>query len=598
MKASDYIVSFMEGEGVDRVFLVAGGGIMHIMDSLDKSPKIQYICNHHEQACAMAAEGYQRVRGGIGVAISTTGPGGTNMITGTIGSWMDSIPMLFISGQSNSSSLIGNTGLRQKGVHEADIVSLIKPITKYAVIVIEVSELRYHLEKAVYLAKNGRPGPVWLDIPIDVQAKEIEPSKLHGFDPQVEFPRGFLFSGAAEANAKKVAELLACAKRPLFVCGHGIRLSRAIDDFGKFLEKAQVPVVCAKNAYDIVEYSNPLFLGMAGINGVRSANFAVQSCDLIISFGSRLALPFTGYNSGSFAPLAKHIVVDVDEKQLQHSNIRIDLPVQCDVGNFMRELSLLIPQGGWVRPAWIARCSHWKKDYPTMLSKYGEQKKFIDAYYFVDVLFEHLGSDVVVVLDQGAAFYCPTQAGKMKKGQRMFTNGGISPMGYGLPAAIGACFGNGCKDVICLHGDGGLQLNIQELQTIVYHHLPIKLFVFNNNGYVSIKHTMQNYFGKMVACDPQSGLSCPDTGKIAAAYGIPHERMASLSELREKMPRVLSTHGPIVIEVMIDPMQPIVPKVQSERLPDGRMVSKPLDDMYPYLSRAEYEKEKSFPENE
>ncbi len=603
MKLSDYVVRFLEEEGVRSVFMVAGGGIMHLMESVSRSKKIEYMCPHHEQAAAMAAEASWRTSGRIGVGLATTGPGGTNMITGAVGAWMDSVPTVYITGQVNSKSMIGETGLRQRGVHEANIIPMIHSVTKYALTITDEKQIKYHLQKAFYLARKGRPGPVWLDIPIDIQAKEIEPDALPSFDPKKEFPKIEHINDHVKEEAAVVAKMLAVAHRPLFVAGHGIRLSDSVSAFEKLVAKAKVPVVTAKNAYDVLPDADRMHVGMAGINGERAANFAVQTADLIIVLGCRLALPFVGYNTQAFAPNAKKVVVDIDEKQLSFATIKIDHAIQCDVGAFINELDKQLAAGGKTDAArtlpdwssWAARCQHWKKTYPSMLPEYALQKKFVNPYYFVQLLGDTLPADAIIALDQGAAFYCPTQAMRLKRGQRLFTNGGISPMGYGLPAAIGACVGAGKKEVICIHGDGGLQLSIQELQTIVHYKLPIKLFVFNNEGYLSIKHTQERYFGgHFVGSDPKSGVSCPDLLKIADAYGIPAERISTSDELRKRLPAILAKKGAYIVDIMTDPMQPFVPKVQSEKMADGKMVTKPLHDMYPYLEPAVLEKEMKF----
>ena len=595
MKVSDYVIKFIEDAGVKHVFLVSGGGVMHLVDSASRSKKLEYVCNHHEQSCAIAAEGYQRSGGNLGVAIGTTGPGGTNLITGALCAWVDSVPVLLISGQANSKSLIGNTGLRQRGVQEADIIPMVRGITKYALTITDPSTVKYHLEKALFLAKNGRPGPVWLDMPLDVQGAQVDEKGMAAFEPETEFPEYLTLGKNAAAFAKKALELLEGAKRPVFLCGHGVRLSGSVEKFRNLVEKLKVPTVCAKNGYDVLPYASPYFMGMIGINGYRSANFTIQGADLIISFGCRMGVTSIGYNSELFAPHAKRVAVDIDKKQLEHPTTRIDYPMHCDVGSFIDEMGRQSKQALGNRiEGWAKRCQHYKQDYPSVLPEYANEDRFVNAYYFVEHLFENMADDAMVVLDQGASFYCPTQAGKLKPTQRLFTNGGIAPMGWGLPGAIGACLGRGKKEVICIHGDGGLQLNIQELQTIVHYKLPIKLFVFANEGYVSIKHTMKTYFGHLAACDPASGVSCPDTYKIAGAYGLPHEMIGNHAELRQKIKGILATPGPMVIEVKVDPMQPFVPKVTSERLPDGKMVSKPLDDMYPFLDRETYRKETTF----
>lgn len=588
MRLSDYVIERIAQEGVKHVFMVSGGGGMYLIDSLGHNKDIAYICNHHEQASAMSAEGYQRITGNIGVALVTTGPAGTNAITGVLCAWNDSIPLLMLSGQSNSKFLIGVTGLRQRGVHEADITKIVESFTKYAVTVIDEKMIRYHLEKALYLAKNGRPGPVWIDIPIDIQSKMIDPGTLVAFDPDFEFSKSDNFQEIKEISV--VAELFNHAVRPVILAGYGLRLADLQKDFLGFIEKHRIPVVTTKNALDLVHDDHELLAGRIGINGQRAGNFAVQNSDLVLVLGSRLSFPTVGYATDYFAREAKIIVVDIDNTQLQCPTVNADLLINADLKKFLPQLDVALDNTLMqdLSP-WIERCHHWRENYPVVLSQWKEQNDYVNPYYFFEVLSEELTAQDVLVTDQGATFYCSTVAFKVKKDQRAFTNGGFSPMGYGLPAAIGACFAHDKQRVVCAHGDGGLEMNIQELQTVVYYKLPVKLFVFNNQGYLSIKHTQKAYFdGFFVGSDADSGVTCPDSLKIADAYGIPSVRITNHQDMRSKIREVLETEGPVMVDLVLDPMQPFVPKVASERKPDGRMVSKPLEDMYPFIERDEF----------
>lgn len=590
-RLSDYVIERLAREGVRHIFMVSGGGGMYLIDSLGHSKDIQYVCNHHEQASAISAEGYQRMTGNLGVALVTTGPAGTNAITGVLCAWNDSIPMLVISGQANSRFLIDETGLRQRGVHEANITKIVESVTKYAVTVMDERMIRYHLEKALYLAKNGRPGPVWLDIPLDIQSKTIDPDALIAFDHDKEFPEDKGFAGLKEIEAVK--DLLKCSSRPIILAGHGLRLSNIQDAFLRFIEKYSIPVVTTKNAFDLIHDDHELLAGRVGINGQRAGNFAIQNADMVIALGSRLSFPTVGYATDYFAREAKKVVIDIDESQLRYPTIKIDLPIHANLKTFLSQLETVLDTD-FDRDfsEWIKRCRHWREIFPAVLQEWRDQDKYVNPYYFFEVLSEEMEAKDVLVTDQGATFYCSTVAFKVKKGQRVFTNGGFSPMGYGLPAAIGACFARDKERVVCAHGDGGLELNIQELQTIVHYSLPVKLFVFNNQGYLSIKHTQTAYFGGFfVGSDPQSGVSCPDTIKIAGAYGIKSMRIEGHRNMRESIRKALSCEGPMMIDVVLDPMQPFLPKVMSERKPDGRMVSKPLEDMYPFLDREEFGKE-------
>lgn len=586
-RLSDYVISRIEREGVKHVFMVSGGGGMYLIDSLGRNQNMKYICNHHEQASVMSAEGYQRITDGLGVALVTTGPAGTNALTGVLCAWNDSIPLLVLSGQSNSKYLIGNTGLRQRGVHEADITKIVSTVTKYAVTITDENMIHFHLEKALYLAKSGRPGPVWIDIPIDIQAKMIDPDKTKSFKPIGEFKEEITISNS---DIDEIISLLTVASRPIILAGHGIRLGHAINEFTQFIERHQIPVVTTKNAFDLIEDSHPLLAGRIGINGQRSGNFAIQNSDLVIALGSRLAFPSVGYATEYFARYAKIVAVDIDRQQLKHSNVRIDYPLCSDVKKFLNSLEDNINKsnlGDYT--LWVNRCKTWRSSYPSVISEWKDDSGYVNPYYFFEILSEEMSSAEVLVTDQGASFYCSTVAFKVKNGQRAYTNGGFSPMGYGLPAAIGSCFALEQQNVICVHGEGGLEMNIQELQTVVHYNLPIKLFVFNNNGYLSIKHTQMAYFeGKFIGCDPGSGVSCPDVIKIAEAYGIKSSRIVDHKDIREKIRTAIGIDGPVIIEVVLDPMQPFLPKVTSERKQDGKMVSKPLEDMYPYLSRDEF----------
>lgn len=591
VRLSDYVIERVAREGVRHIFMVSGGSGMYLLDSLGRRNDIQYVCNHHEQASAMSAEGYQRVTGNIGVALVTTGPAGTNAITGVLCSWNDSIPLLVISGQANSRFLIGDTGLRQRGVHETNITKIVESVTKYAVTVMDEKMIKYHLEKALYLAKNGRPGPAWIDIPLDIQSKMVDPDTLIAFDPAREFPEDRKSRDIKEIEAVKV--LLKRSSRPIIIAGHGIRLAKAQTDFLRFIEKYNIPVVTTKNAFDLICDDHELMAGRIGINGQRAGNFAVQNSDLVIALGSRLAFPSVGYATDYFAREAKKVVVDVDENQLRHPTIKIDLPVHAGLKLFLSQLEAALDiDFNSDLSEWVKKCRHWRRIFPAVLPEWKEEKEYVNPYYFFEVLSEEMGAKDILVTDQGATFYCSTVAFKVKKGQKAFTNGGFSPMGYGLPAAIGACFAHNKQRVVCAHGDGGLQLNIQELQTVVHHALPIKLFVFNNQGYLSIKHTQTAYFGGFfVGSDPQSGVSCPDTLKIAEAYGIKSMRIKNHLNMRDRIREALEFDGPIMVDLVLDPMQPFLPKVTSERKPDGRMVSKPLEDMYPFLDREEFKRE-------
>jgi acetolactate synthase-1/2/3 large subunit len=591
IRGSDLVMDYIAAEGVEHVFLVSGGGGMYLLDSLGRRKDIAYVCTHHEQAAAISAEAYPRVRGGIGVALVTTGPAGTNALTGVGCAWTDSIPLLVVSGQARTTHLVGDRGLRQRGFHEANISKIAAPITKYAVCVLDPKTLAYHMEKAIFLAKSGRPGPVWVDVPLDVQGAMLDPKDLVHFDARKEYPE--LFDEKPVDGVAQVVQWLKAAKRPLFLAGHGVRLSGSAERFTRLVEAIRVPVVTSRSAFDVLHHDHPLRAGFIGTYGQRAANFAVQNSDLLIILGSRLAFILVGYETHLFAREAKKVAVDVDANQLKHALIPIDLPIVADVKRFLPELEAALaketlPDYG----PWVEKVQRWRGMFPNVTPAMHAEQGFVNAYVFYEVLSEELEPEDMMIWDQGAAFYCSSVAFKVKPGQRSFSNVGFTPMGYGLPAAVGACIANGKQRLACVHGEGGLMLNVQELQTIMHHRLPIKLFVFSNQGYTSIKHTQQQYFdGFFVGSDPSSGLTCPDMVKLAEGFGMPAMRVGTNDEVRAAIRKALDLDGPVLVDVTLDPLAPVEPRTKSERLPDGRMVSKPLEDMWPYLDRDLFRRE-------
>lgn len=589
MKLSDYVVKYIEDLGVKDIFLVSGGGNMHLVDSVGRNKNIRYICNHHEQACAVAAEGYARMKNDISVTFVTTGPGGTNAISGVAGCWLDSIPSLTISGQVKISNTIhyNNPKLRQFGDQELDIIEMVKSVTKYAVMITDKNTIRYHLDKAVYFAKTGRPGPVWIDIPLDIQASEINVEELQGFDIDDEANKFNI-----NDNVEKVIDLLKSSSRPIVVAGNGIRLSHGEVDFLELLDMMQIPVVTAINGNDLVNEDYPYYTGRFGIMGQRGANFAIQNSDLILSIGSRLMLRQIGFDYDKFAREAKIINVDIDKEELSKPSIKCALPINSDARIFINKLKEKLNDKGiksFYNPEWTARCIDWKQRYGGIEDVHREQDKYINSYYFVDKLSNYLEKDDHIITSNGTSNVSTLFAIKLKKGQRLFTNTGFASMGYGLPAAIGACIANNRKQVICMENDGSLQMNIQELQTVVHYNLPMKIFVFNNDGYLSIKNTQSAYFpDNITAADPSSGVSLPDLEKIAFAYGIPFIRINNANEIDEKLEKVFNKQGYFICEIMMDPWQILLPKTSSKKEADGRMVSKPIEDMYPFLPREEF----------
>ena len=587
MKLSDYVFSRIADLGVKDVFTVSGGAAMHLLDSLGKNESLDYVANHHEQAAAMAAEGCARVTGKPGVALVTSGPGGTNALTGVCGAWIDSIPAIFISGQVTSNTLIGDTGLRQFGIQESDIVTMVKSVTKYAVTVSDPSQIRYHMDKAIHLATTGRPGPVWLDVPLDMQSKHIAPDQLPGFKPDVKDEA--VLEKDLSTNVEQCIQMLKEAERPVLISGYGIRLAKGEAEFIRLIEKLGIPVITSWTSSDLVPSSHDLVVGRSGIFGDRAGNFAVQNSDLVLSVGSRLSVPQIGYNFPIFARAAKKIVVDIDAAELNKPSLTLDLPILADAKAFMSELINKWSEEPQLQiDEWLNRCRSWRSNYPVALPEYKEEKDAVNSFHFVDVLSKNLDESALVVTDMGTSFTCTMQTFKTKQGQRLFTSSGHASMGFGLPGAIGACVGNGRKKTICISGDGGLQMNIQELQTLAHFQLPVILFVLNNQGYLTIKATQQNHFGRFVGSEKSSGITCPDIIKVAEAHGLEADRIANTNELHAKIHSVLDKPGPFVCEVIMPETQPLIPRVSSLKKPDGSIISKPIEDLYPFLDRKEF----------
>lgn len=589
IKLSDYVFKYICALGVKQIFLLPGGGCMHLVDSLGKNSKLQGICCLHEQAAAIAAESYGQYTNNLGVALVTTGPGGTNAITGVAGGWIDSTPMLIISGQVKRADMIKNCGARQIGVQEVDIISLVKNITKYAVTVLEPSSIKYHLEKAVFLAKSGRPGPVWIDIPLDVQASLIDEKRLKGF--QFSQLQPHLDRKEFKKQAAKAVKLLNESQRPVILAGNGIRLANALGDFLDLIKYLKVPVLTTWKTIDFLPEDHELFFGRPGSIGQRGANFILQNCDLLLAIGARLDLAQVGFNYKNFARLAKKVIVDVDISEIKKLKMDIDAPICSDAKMFIGEL--LDKKGKLIvksRPRWLAHCREWKSKYPVVLEEYWKGKEYVNTYVLIDCLSQLLSQgDCLVPGSSGSCSEIAMQAFKVKRGQRIFNTPGLGAMGFGLPASIGACLANGKKRTITIIGDGGLQLNIQDLETIRRLDLPIKMFVLNNNGYASIRNTQKNHFkGHLVCCDPSSGLTLPDTSRIASGYAIKYTKISNHKSIKEEIRRVLGTKGAIICEVMVDPDLQTAPRIQSQVLADGSIISKPLEDLWPFLDRKEF----------
>ena len=585
IKVSDYIANFLakHSDVANTIFMVSGGGNMHLINGVGKHPDLEYICNHHEQACTIAAEGYARLHNKIGVAYVTTGPGGTNAISGVYGAWVDSIPTLTISGQVKFETTIASQPklkLRQLGDQEVNIIDLVKPITKYAVMVDDKNSIRYHLEKAIYEAKSGRPGPVWLDIPLDIQGSMINEDELEAFI----LPKKINYN----LKIQEVILALNVAKRPVLIIGNGIRLGNAIPELKKLIEQLEIPVVTTISGIDLISTQHQFFFGRPGILGERAGNFIVQNSDLIIVLGTRLNLRIISFNWELFAREAKKIMVDIDKNELDKKTFIPDIKIHADIKYFIKSLTNAIRDRLDIRE-WIDYCNEIKVNYPVITQSQKSRTDYVSSYYFPILLSKKLSKNAVIVTGNGIAYTSTYQTFSVREGDRVFANLGSAAMGYDLPAAIGACVASNRQDIICITGDGSIQMNIQELQTIIQNKMPIKIFMYNNNGYLSIRITQTTYFKEhFVGEGPRSGVSIPDMKKLAEVYGFKVYQIHTNQEAENKLDKILTEDGPVFCEVMLDPEEEIKPKVASYKKSDGTMVSKPLEDLSPFLPRAEF----------
>jgi len=581
MRLADYVIKFLESKKINTVFTVSGGGSIFLCDALYKAKKIKYIPCHHEQAVSFATESYSRIKNKPGAAIVTTGPGGTNCSTGVACCWIDSVPALFISGQVFSNQTIGNSGVRQIGVQEFDIINMIKSSTKYCVMIKKPEEIKYHLEKAYYLSTHGRPGPVWIDIPANVQNANINEKKLKGFKPKKIKKNNILL----DKKIKKIAQMLAKSSRPVLHIGHGVKIAKGEKYLKKIINKYNLPFALTWNASDLIESDHNSYIGRPGAFAERGTNFIIQSCDLYLSIGSRLPFMVTGYNARDFARNAKKIMVDIDKKEIDKSQINLNEKICCDAKYFLKTLSKLMPKKINLSKEWLTYCQNIRKKYPIVLEEFKRQKNTINSYYFIDQLSEILKKDDVVVTDMGLSFVGTHQAFKVKKGQKLFTNSGHAPMGWGLPAAIGAYYAGKKKRIICLTGEGGLQMNIQELATVMHYNLPIKIFIYNNGGYLTIKQTQQLGFkSRIMGSNIDSGISFPNYKDIAKSHRINYSSISGEKNLKLNIKKVLSGNKPSICELIMDHEQEQMPKAINKRLPNGKTIPTKFEDMYPFLS--------------
>ena len=588
MKLSDYVINFLICHGVKHIFMLPGGGSMHLNDSLGARAAegdIEFVCNLHEQACAMAAETYAKAIGGLGVCMVTAGPGGTNTITGVVGAWMDSTPVLFMSGQAKRPDLKGALKVRSLGLQEVDIVSIVSPITKYAAIVMNPEDIRMVLERGVYEALHGRPGPVWIDIPVDVQAATIDPEKLKPYvTPKVQETTDL------SKKISRTIELLNQSERPIILVGNGVKLAYAEKAFRELVDLLQIPVLATWLSADLFAYEDPFYLGRPGTVAPRGTNFALQNCDFLLIIGSRLDFSITAYAPQNLARGARKVMVDIDADELKKHEAFTEVAVQADAGDFIR--GLLEQKNDVTHPdrsAWWDRCRTWKKSWPLVEPSMRDPESRVSVYNFTDILSEELKEDEFIVsCSSGSAIEIFHHVFRLKAGQRLIHTAVLGSMGYGLPGAIGACLACDRRETICVDGDGGIQMNIQELATVERLGLPIKIFVLNNEGYSSVKNSQLRWFKRTMAADEQTGVKLPDITKVAAAYGLPVHRIADQSHLREEIRQVLDTPGPIVCEVCCLPHEERFPSISSAQRKDGSLYSKPLEDLWPFLDRKEF----------
>ena len=596
IRLADYVADFLVQHGVTDAFSVVGGGAMHLNDALGHKKGLRVTYNHHEQACAIAAEAYARLDNKIAAVCVTTGPGGTNALTGVVGGWLDSIPMFIISGQVRYDTTARyalqytETPLRAMGDQEYDIVKSVEPMTKYATMIEDPKQIRYALENAWHLATTGRPGPVWIDIPVNFQGGYIETDELEGYNPSED--DSLLPPSVDELVIDKVLEKIAKAKRPVLHAGYGIRLSGGYDAFRRVADKLNIPVVTYWNAIDLIEDEHPLYVGRAGNMGDRPGNWAIQNADLVVAIGTRISIRQVGYNWKTWAREAEVIMVDVDQAELKKPTLHVDMPIWADAKDFLEKMDKAITDTPiYFGEEWLTACQRWKKNYPVVQPRQWEENgTTANVYAFVKYMSSRLPENSLTAVSNGACCVVGHQAYEIKKGSRFANNSAIASMGYGLPAAIGTCIGGNCNQTICLEGDGSIMMNLQELQTILTNKLPIKIFMINNRGYHSIRITQSNLFSEhsKVGIGEESGdLSFPDFKKISEAFGYPYYSACSNKEMKEVVDKVLSLDGPVFCEIFTDTEQRWEPKSSTKRLEDGTLVSPPLEDLAPFLPREE-----------
>jgi acetolactate synthase-1/2/3 large subunit len=585
IKVSDFIWKYLADYGIKHAFIVTGGASMHLNNSLKKEKRIKYICNHHEQACAIAAEGYFRASGKMAVVNVTSGPGGLNTLTGVMGQWTDSVPVLYISGQVKQETMMNSKKnspkIRQLGDQEINIVDIVRPITKYVTTIRNANEIQFELTKALDIATSGRPGPVWLDIPLNIQGALINEKNLKEYKNK-KIPLKLNFS-----QMKKVIKEIKNAKRPLFIAGNGIRISDSKNLFLQLIENLNIPVVTTFNGFDLLSLNNRNYIGRIGTVGDRAGNFALQNADLIVCFGTRNNIRQISYNWENFAKNAIKIIVDIDKKELNKQTIKGDILINANVKDFIIELQEKLFDFN-IDNSWLNWCVERKNKYSIIKEDHKLISNTINPYYFINSLTKNLKSNDTVIAGNGTACVTLFQAGIVKKDQHMFWNSGCASMGYDLPAAIGACIATN-KPIICIAGDGSLQMNLQELQTIKHYKLPIKLFVLNNQGYHSIVQTQTGFFNKnFIGCNQDSGVSFPNNKKLANLYNMKYFKIDSFKKMEKQIKKILNYNGTLLCEIILSNEYTFIPKLSSERKKDGSMLSKSLEDMHPFLDRKEF----------
>ncbi len=586
MNVSEKIIKHLAEHGVEHIFTVSGGGSIFLNDALGKSRRIKYVCCHHEQAVTMAAESYARMKNSLGVSLVTTGPGGTNAVTGIAGAWMDSVPTLTISGQVFLEQTIKGTDLRQLGIQEINIIDIIRPITKYAVMVERPDDIIFEIEKAIYIANEGRPGPTWVDIPANIQNSSIRSSgyKVYQKNKSNNINQKNI-SGKVIGN---VISAIKKAKKPLIYVGRGIQIANAEDDLFDFVQKTGIPFVTSWNASELVDSNHPHYVGRPGMFGQRHANFIIQNADLIIAIGARLSIPQVSYNFNDFGRNALKIMVDIDKAELDKKTLDIDIKINADAGSFLKKINNFSDSINHDYTNWLGFCKNLEKKYPLVLKEWKKEKAPVNSYNFIGFLSEKLKEDDAIVTDMGIAFTGTHQSFRVKKGQRFYSNSGFASMGWGLPAAIGACFGNNNKRVICIAGEGGFQMTSQELATVIHYKLPIKIFIYNNGGYLTIKQTQEiNFNGRLMGCNDESGLSFPDYEKLGKAYDMKSICIENQVNLSKRIDEILEYDGPVLCELIMDQNQPNIPKSAPKKLSDGSIVRTNFEDLFPFLNEEE-----------